>query len=119
MGGRARPPHRVQPLGAARRVLPQPRLLALLHGRRPRGRPNWLLERGLRGYGQDSAADALRAAMLDAAGASSFAEYVDPFTAQARGTRAFGWTAALTLDLLAASRPADDGTTDTSIGART
>ncbi|MFF9689609.1 hypothetical protein [Streptomyces sp. NPDC014623] len=68
---------------------------------------NWLLERGLRRYGQTAAADALRAAMLDAAGASSFAEYVDPFTARARGTRSFGWTAALTLDLLAAARTAD------------
>lgn len=70
---------------------------------------NWLLERGLRQYGHTLAADALRAAMLAAAGASSFAEYVDPFTAEARGTRSFGWTAALTLDLLAAERTAAEG----------
>lgn len=58
--------------------------------------------------------------MLDAAGASSFAEYVDPFTAEARGTRAFGWTAALTLDLLA-ERTADDTLCPDvpSIGVRT
>ncbi|MFD6279899.1 trehalase family glycosidase [Streptomyces sp. NPDC060209] len=80
---------------------------------------NWLLERGLRRCGRARAADALRSAMLDAAGASSFAEYVDPFTAEARGTRAFGWTAALTLDLLAASGPADDGASlSPSNGAR-
>ncbi|MFG2925618.1 trehalase family glycosidase [Streptomyces sp. NPDC048305] len=62
---------------------------------------NWLLQRGLRQYGQHSAAGRLRSAMLTAAGASGFAEYVDPFTAQARGTQSFSWTAALTLDLLA------------------
>ncbi|MGW5736757.1 MULTISPECIES: MGH1-like glycoside hydrolase domain-containing protein [Streptomyces] len=70
---------------------------------------NWLLERGLRQYGQVPTADALRTAMLGAAGASGFAEYVDPVTAQARGTRDFGWTAALTLDLLAGGHPADPG----------
>ncbi|WP_327208972.1 hypothetical protein OG336_29865 [[Kitasatospora] papulosa] len=82
---------------------------------------NWLLERGLRQYGRTQAADSLRTAMLDAAGASSFAEYVDPFTAEARGTRAFGWTAALTLDLLAAAGPVsgDEDPSTTSIGART
>ncbi|MFJ8884987.1 MGH1-like glycoside hydrolase domain-containing protein [Streptomyces sp. NPDC102402] len=64
---------------------------------------NWLLDRGLRLYGHHRTADTLRTAMLGAAGSSSFAEYVDPFTAGARGTRSFGWTAALTLDLLAAS----------------
>ncbi|WP_443049356.1 MGH1-like glycoside hydrolase domain-containing protein [Streptomyces sp. NBC_00178] len=80
---------------------------------------NWLLERGLRLYGRTRAADALRGAMLGAAGGSSFAEYVDPVTAEARGTRAFGWTAALTLDLLAASGPADDGASlSPSNGAR-
>ncbi|WP_371797648.1 hypothetical protein [Streptomyces albidoflavus] len=40
--------------------------------------------------------------MLHAAGTSDFAEYVDPRTGEPRGTRSFGWTAALTLDLLAA-----------------
>ncbi|MFJ6513678.1 MGH1-like glycoside hydrolase domain-containing protein [Streptomyces sp. NPDC091406] len=72
---------------------------------------NWLLERGLRQYGYGSAADALRGAMLTAAGSSGFSEYVDPVTAQARGTRNFGWTAALALDLLAGA-PAGNGETD-------
>ncbi|HEY9437572.1 MAG TPA: hypothetical protein VIS29_02760 [Streptomyces sp.] len=62
---------------------------------------NWLLERGLRQYGQVPAADRLRTSMLATAGASGFAEYVDPLTARPLGTRDFGWTAALTLDLLA------------------
>ncbi|MFD4987371.1 hypothetical protein [Streptomyces sp. NPDC058374] len=65
---------------------------------------NWLVERGLRGHGRPADADRLRTAMLRAAGASGFAEYVDPRTGEARGTRSFGWTAALTLDLLAARR---------------
>ncbi len=38
--------------------------------------------------------------MLDTAGTSDFAEYVDPYTGQACGATGFGWTAALTLDLL-------------------
>ncbi|AKG42833.1 MGH1-like glycoside hydrolase domain-containing protein [Streptomyces xiamenensis] len=62
---------------------------------------NWLLERGLRRYGQPRRAAALRAAMLRAAVASDFTEYVDPYTGAARGSRDFGWTAALTIDLLA------------------
>ncbi|QOV38477.1 hypothetical protein IM697_08905 [Streptomyces ferrugineus] len=61
---------------------------------------NWLLERGLRTHGERNRADALRAAMLDLAAASDFAEYVDPYTGEACGATGFGWTAALTLDLL-------------------
>ncbi|MFD6533333.1 trehalase family glycosidase [Streptomyces sp. NPDC060184] len=81
---------------------------------------SWLVERGLRQYGRTRAADRLRAAMLAAAGESGFAEYVDPFTGHARGTRDFGWTAALTLDLLAADPGADAGVLgqrpDTTVG---
>ncbi|MEU0197131.1 MULTISPECIES: trehalase family glycosidase [unclassified Streptomyces] len=68
---------------------------------------NWLLERGLRLHGERGRADALRKGMLHTAGASDFAEYVDPYTAQACGATGFGWTAALTLDLLH-DRPAGD-----------
>jgi mannosylglycerate hydrolase MGH1-like protein len=60
----------------------------------------WLVERGLRAHGEQARADALREAMLSAAGASGFAEYVDPYTGEACGTRGFSWTAALALDLL-------------------
>jgi hypothetical protein len=52
-------------------------------------------------------ADALRRGILHTAGASDFAEYVDPHTGQACGATGFGWTAALTLDLLH-DRPAWD-----------
>ena len=61
---------------------------------------NWLLERGLRLHGEQTAADALRASMLVTAEESGFAEYVDPYTGEACGARGFSWTAALTLDLL-------------------
>ncbi|MFE6891773.1 hypothetical protein [Streptomyces sp. NPDC057694] len=61
---------------------------------------NWLLERGLRLHGEHARAARLRAALLETAGASDFAEYVDPYTGAGCGARGFGWTAALTLDLL-------------------
>jgi hypothetical protein len=68
---------------------------------------NWLLERGLRLHGERGRADALRKGVLHTADASDFAEYVDPDTAQACGATGFGWSAALTLDLLH-DRPAWD-----------
>ncbi|MCE7079147.1 amylo-alpha-1,6-glucosidase [Streptomyces sp. ST2-7A] len=66
---------------------------------------NWLIERGLREYGEHGLAEDLRTAVLTSAVASDFAEYLDPRTGRARGTRQFGWTAALTVDLLGAVRP--------------
>ncbi|GAA4679800.1 trehalase family glycosidase [Streptomyces chumphonensis] len=62
---------------------------------------NWVLEHGLRRHGYAGRADALRAAMLTHADTTGFAEYLDPVTGEARGALDFGWTAALTLDLLA------------------
>jgi hypothetical protein len=61
---------------------------------------SWLVERGLRTHGEQGRADALRQAVLDIAGTSDFAEYVDPYTGEACGATGFSWTAALTLDLL-------------------
>ena len=69
---------------------------------------NWLLERGMRQYDETARADALRASLLDAAGASGFAEYLDPLTGEARGARDFSWTAALALDLLDSAEPAPE-----------
>ncbi|MBD0837553.1 MGH1-like glycoside hydrolase domain-containing protein [Streptomyces sp. TRM68416] len=60
----------------------------------------WLLERGLRTHGERPLAEGLREAVLELADTSGFAEYVDPYTGEACGTADFGWTAALTLDLL-------------------
>ncbi|GAA2499137.1 trehalase family glycosidase [Streptomyces longisporus] len=93
-------------LGAAARLVPSYDLLgeAFDPHRYWRGpawfNTSWLLERGLRTHGEQSLADALREAVLDIAGSSGFAEYVDPFTGEACGARGFGWTAALALDLL-------------------
>ncbi|KIF79630.1 hypothetical protein QR77_40605 [Streptomyces sp. 150FB] len=64
---------------------------------------NWALERGLRQYGATDRADDLATSVLASAGASGFAEYVDPYTGAARGTTSFSWTAAVALDLLAAA----------------
>jgi neutral trehalase len=74
----------------------------------------WLLERGLRVHGERAEADALRAALLETADTSGFAEYVDPYTGEACGALGFGWTAALTLDLLH-DRPGH-GVSPTGIG---
>ncbi|SDL09986.1 MGH1-like glycoside hydrolase domain-containing protein [Streptomyces indicus] len=60
----------------------------------------WLIERGLRTHGRHAHADRIRASLLETAGGSGFAEYVDPTTGEGRGARSFSWTAALTLDLL-------------------
>ncbi|GGT16020.1 MGH1-like glycoside hydrolase domain-containing protein [Streptomyces chromofuscus] len=62
----------------------------------------WLIHRGLRVHGHQDDAERLRQGFLAEAGRSEFAEYVDPTTGAARGTRHFSWTAALTLDLLCA-----------------
>ncbi|WP_329339471.1 trehalase family glycosidase [Streptomyces sp. NBC_00663] len=61
---------------------------------------NWLLERGLRTHGERGRAAALRRAVLHLADTTDFAEYVDPYTGEACGATGFGWTAALSLDLL-------------------
>ncbi|WP_055489908.1 hypothetical protein [Streptomyces sp. TP-A0356] len=74
----------------------------------------WLLERGLRAHGKRAEADALREALLQTADASDFAEYVDPYTGRACGALGFGWTAALTLDLLHAR--CGDGVSPMGVG---
>ncbi|WP_407703443.1 MGH1-like glycoside hydrolase domain-containing protein [Streptomyces triticirhizae] len=62
---------------------------------------NWLVERGLRRHGELALANELRANLTHLAATSRYAEYVDPVTGEARGTRDFSWTAAVTIDLLA------------------
>lgn len=85
---------------------------------------NWLLERGLRLHGEHGRAEELRAALLETADTSGFAEYVDPYTGEACGALGFSWTAALTLDLLHEPSGADQvvshpgrGAFDTAQGA--
>lgn len=68
---------------------------------------NWMLALALRQSGDATTAESLERAILEAAAngdpeaSGAFPEYVDPVTLEARGTRRFSWTAALTLDVLA------------------
>jgi glycogen debranching enzyme len=59
----------------------------------------WMIATALeeRGHGDEARALALDIGAL--ALASDFAEYVDPYSGDPRGTRRFSWTAALALDL--------------------
>jgi hypothetical protein len=63
----------------------------------------WLVWRGLAARGYDELADILATAMLELAHTSGFREYFDPHTRSGHGTREFGWSAALILDVLDAS----------------
>ncbi|MFT4028520.1 MAG: hypothetical protein QM675_01470 [Protaetiibacter sp.] len=62
---------------------------------------NWMLATGLRDAGRGDVASGLERAMVEAAAAGDFPEYVDPVTLAPHGTRRFGWTSALVLDALA------------------
>ncbi|MEE6257901.1 MGH1-like glycoside hydrolase domain-containing protein [Plantactinospora sonchi] len=68
---------------------------------------NWLLWRGLRTHRQETLAGTLRTALLDLVRDSGYYEYFHPDSGAGIGSPAFSWTAALTLDLLAA--PDDPG----------
>ncbi|WP_210481588.1 hypothetical protein [Naasia sp. SYSU D00948] len=59
----------------------------------------WLLAMALLERGERAAARELERQMGRLAVASGFAEYVDPWTGEPRGTLSFSWTAALALDL--------------------
>lgn len=59
----------------------------------------WLIAQALRGGGEVAAARSLGDEMGRFALDSDFAEYVDPTSGAALGTRRFSWTAALALDL--------------------
>lgn len=63
---------------------------------------NWLLWRGLGQHGYPTLADALRRATIDLVRGGGCYEYFHPHTGAGIGTPEFSWTAALTLDLLAA-----------------
>jgi hypothetical protein len=61
---------------------------------------NWLLWMGLRQHGVDDVADQILRSSLRLVARSGFHEYFDPFDGTAFGTDGFGWTAALTLDVI-------------------
>ncbi|MEV7038780.1 trehalase family glycosidase [Amycolatopsis sp. NPDC051061] len=61
----------------------------------------WLVRQGLLRHGEHALAACLAADLVETASRTDFAEYVDPLTGAGHGARSFGWSAALTLDLLA------------------
>ncbi|MED7824394.1 trehalase family glycosidase [Streptomyces chiangmaiensis] len=93
-------------LGGATRLVPSYDLLGEAFDRHRYWRgpawfnTGWLVERGLGAHGEQATADALREALVVTADTTDFAEYVDPYTGEGCGALGFGWTAALTLDLL-------------------
>jgi hypothetical protein len=64
---------------------------------------NWLIIEGLKRYGYNDHAAALRESTLEMVARSGSAEYFDPLTGEAAGAPNFSWTAALTIDLLKSS----------------
>lgn len=65
---------------------------------------NWLIIDGLRRYGYHQHAEALAESMLELVRAHGCYEYFDPLNGEPLGAPAFGWTAALTVDLIAPKR---------------
>ncbi|HSX05537.1 MAG TPA: trehalase family glycosidase [Candidatus Saccharimonadales bacterium] len=63
---------------------------------------NWLICEGLRNYGYDDHAAALRETSLEMVKKSGFAEYFDPNTGEPLGAHNFSWTASLVIDFLKA-----------------
>lgn len=66
---------------------------------------NWLLHAALRQHGYHSLADEIVLASLRLVAGSGFREYFDPFDGTGYGTESFGWSAALTLDLIERASP--------------
>ena len=61
---------------------------------------NWLIIEGLKRYGYDDHAAALRDSTLEMVSMSGFHEYFNPLDGSPAGGKNFGWTAALVIDLL-------------------
>jgi neutral trehalase len=63
---------------------------------------NWLIINGLKNYGYDAEAAVLKERTLKMVAKSGMYEYFNPQNAKGAGAADFSWTAALTIDLLAA-----------------
>lgn len=61
---------------------------------------NWMVMHGLRQYGRADLAAAVRDMTLSLVAKSGYREYFNPRTGEGYGTDSFGWTSALTIDLL-------------------
>lgn len=62
---------------------------------------NWLIIDGLKRYGYPHHAEALRESMLELVREHGCWEYFNPLTGKPLGASDFGWTAALTIDMIA------------------
>ena len=61
---------------------------------------NWMILHGLRNYGRGDLADTVKHKTLEVVERSGYREYFNPNTGEGYGTDSFGWTAALTIDLI-------------------
>jgi neutral trehalase len=61
---------------------------------------NWLIIQGLKNYGFDDHAEALRESTIEMVAKAGFYEYFDPLKGEGLGAANFSWTAALVIDLL-------------------
>jgi len=61
---------------------------------------NWMLLHGLEEYGRADLAAQLRLTTLELVQRAGFREYFNPLTGEGYGTESFGWTAALSIDLV-------------------
>ncbi len=61
---------------------------------------NWLIIDGLKRYGFNDHAEALRESTIELVESKGFYEYFNPITGDGLGVDNFSWTAALTIDLL-------------------
>ena len=68
---------------------------------------NWILWAGLTQHGQTAEAEEILLSSLRLVDGAGFHEYFDPFGGTGFGTAGFGWTAALTLDLIERHQGAD------------
>jgi hypothetical protein len=68
---------------------------------------NWLVWLGAHSAGHTALAERIAASGLELVARSGFREYYDPTTGEGLGAERFSWTAALTLDWLAASETSE------------
>lgn len=61
---------------------------------------DWMVLHGLRSYGREDLAQALKQTVLDLVGREGYREYYNALTGEGYGTDSFGWTSALTIDLV-------------------
>jgi hypothetical protein len=61
---------------------------------------NWLIIQGLKRYGFNDHADALKESTIEMVKKSGFWEYFNPITGDGRGITNFSWTASLIIDLV-------------------